>query len=99
MLDATRWTDGNALTVDEMARKMWEPDPADAAGGGGAMVLAGAPANVRLCQIGNRNLDLNTNNIFLKTVLTDCYYQSWFCKYILARWKIFGFLERWLPVL
>ena len=36
-MDATRWTDGNALSVDEMARKMWEPDPADAAGGGGAI--------------------------------------------------------------
>ena len=98
-MDATRWTEGNALTVDEMARRMWEPMPADAAG---AMVLAGAPMNVRLLQIGNRNLDLYTNNYISKNsqiVLTDFYYQSWFCKYILARWKRFGFLERWLPVL
>ena len=65
-MDATRWTEGNALTVDEMARKMWEPEQADAAGGAGALVLPGAPTNVRLCQIGNRNLDLNTNKYISK---------------------------------
>lgn len=61
-MDATGWTVGNALTGDEMARRMWEPMPAAA----GAMVLAGAPMNVRLLQTGNRNLDLSTNNYISK---------------------------------